>query len=105
MVLVERVGRTPGTRGWRWPFDHATGPGALFVGSPGTVAAKVVRVVTELGLSRFGLKYSAGTLPHERLLNSIDLYGRKVAPLVRAAVAAAAGAGAGEGAAGPAAGS
>jgi hypothetical protein len=77
----------------REQFDHAAGPdGALFVGSPGTVAAKVVGVVTELGLSRFGLKYSAGTLPHERLLNSIDLYGRKLAPLVRAQLAAAAGA-------------
>lgn len=37
----------------------------------------------QLGLSRFQLKYSAGTLPHEAMLSSIELYGTKVAPLVR----------------------
>ena len=36
-----------------------------------------------LGLSRFNLKYSAGLLPHERLMSCIELYGRRVAPLVR----------------------
>ena len=36
------------------------------VGSPETVAAKIVGTVKALGLSRFDLKYSNGTLPHER---------------------------------------
>jgi hypothetical protein len=35
------------------------------------------------GLSRWDLKYSAGTLPHEQMLASIELHGRQVAPLVR----------------------
>jgi hypothetical protein len=29
------------------------------------------------------MKYSAGALSHERLMRSIELYGRKVIPLVR----------------------
>ena len=41
-----------------------------------------------LGLSRFNLKYSAGTLPHDRLLSSIELIGTEVAPRVRELLAA-----------------
>lgn len=75
-------------RGWppmtRRQFDRSTAPdGALFVGSPDTVAAKIVEVSGTLSLSRLDLKYSAGTLPHELAMTSIDLYGSKVAPLVR----------------------
>ena len=36
-----------------------------------------------LGLSRFDLKYSNGTLPHDLQMNSIELYGTKVVPRVR----------------------
>ncbi|MEO8276331.1 MAG: LLM class flavin-dependent oxidoreductase [Thermoanaerobaculia bacterium] len=76
-------------RGWspmtRGQFDHAAGPdGALFVGSPATVAGKIVRVARTLRLSRFHLKYSLGTLPHESLMRCIELFGTEVAPLVRA---------------------
>jgi probable LLM family oxidoreductase len=84
-AMHDRIGRE---RGWppitRAQFDAATGPnGALFVGSPDTVAAKIVRVTQGLGLDRFHLKYSAGTLPHEQMMNTIELYGTKVVPLVR----------------------
>jgi hypothetical protein len=34
-------------------------------------------------LSRFTMKYSAGPLPHEKAMRCIELYGRKVMPLVR----------------------
>jgi probable LLM family oxidoreductase len=79
-------------RGWppmsRAQFDAGTGPdGALFVGSPATVAAKIVALARGLGLARFDMKYSAGTLPHELLMTSIELYGSEVAPLVRAGLA------------------
>ncbi len=71
-------------------FDMTAGPdGALFVGSPETVADKIVRVAEGLGLARFDLKYSAGTLPHENMMSSIGLYATKVAPLVREALARA----------------
>jgi probable LLM family oxidoreductase len=79
-------------RGWppmtREQFDAATGPeGALFIGAPETVAAKIVQVARGLGLSRFDMKYSVGSLPHELLMTSIELYGAEVAPRVRAALA------------------
>ena len=85
-AMHARIGRE---RGWppmtRAQFDAAAGPdGALFVGSPETVAAKIVRGRRPAWeLSRFDLKYSAGTLPHELMLRSIELYGTKVAPMVR----------------------
>ena len=49
-------------------FDREVGPdGSLYVGSPETVAAQDRRRrCSALGLSRFDLKYSAGTLPHEQ---------------------------------------
>jgi probable LLM family oxidoreductase len=80
--------RIGGERGWppitRAQFDASTSPdGALFAGAPETVAAKIVDVVKTLGLARFGLKYSNGTLPHSKMMRSIELYGTKVIPLVR----------------------
>jgi probable LLM family oxidoreductase len=84
-VMINRIG---GERGWppttRAQFERETGPeGALCVGSPETVAAKIARTVRMLGLSRFDVKYSAGTLLHPTLLHSIELLGTKVAPRVR----------------------
>ena len=84
-VMHERIGRT---RGWppltRAQFEHEAGPeGALFAGSPETVARKLARSIHGLGISRFDLKYSLGTLPHEHLMESIRLYGEVVVPRVR----------------------
>jgi probable LLM family oxidoreductase len=66
-AMHDRIGRE---RGWppltRPQFEHGAGPdGALFVGSPATVAAKIARVAAGLGLARFDLrrKYSAGPVP------------------------------------------
>jgi hypothetical protein len=42
-----------------------------------------VATVQVLGASRFDLKYSAGTLPHEAMMGTIELYGREVMPRVR----------------------
>jgi probable LLM family oxidoreductase len=80
--------RIGGERGWppmtRAQFEAATGPtGALAVGSPETVARKIVRAATGLGASRYDLKYSAGTLPHELMMRSIELYATEVVPRVR----------------------
>jgi len=81
-------------RGWppmsRDQYDAGAGPeGALFVGAPETVAAKIVATTQGLGLSRFDMKYSIGSLPHEQLMTSIELYGREVIPLVREQLEAA----------------
>jgi probable LLM family oxidoreductase len=84
-ALMNRIGAE---RGWspvsRPHFEREAGPdGALCVGAPETVAAKIVRTVRALQLSRFDLKYSNGTLPHELLMRSIELFGTKVAPRIR----------------------
>ena len=83
--LMNRIGSE---RGWapigRAHFEREAGPdGALFVGSPETVAAKITRTIKTLGLSRFDMKYANGTLPHDKLMTSIELYATKVLPLVR----------------------
>lgn len=82
--MRDRIG---GERGWppmgRDEFDREIAQGSLYVGSPETVARKIAATVATLGLSRFQLKYSAGSLPHEAVLGCIGLYGEKVAPLVR----------------------
>ena len=85
-----KIGRE---RGWapytREAFDAMTGPtGALFVGSPETVAQKIAWAVRTLGLSRFQLKYSVGTQPNAERLSSIRLYGERVVPRVRELLAA-----------------
>jgi probable LLM family oxidoreductase len=83
-VMRNRIGAE---RGWpptsRAEFDHEIAAGSLYVGSPETVAKKIAATVRALGASRFDLKYSAGTLGHELLLRSIELYGREVIPRVR----------------------
>jgi probable LLM family oxidoreductase len=83
--MMTRIGRE---RGWppvgREHFEREAGPdGALYVGAPDTVAAKIASTVTALGLSRFDMKYSSGTLPHDKLMTSIELFGGTVAPKVR----------------------
>jgi probable LLM family oxidoreductase len=75
-------------RGWptynRLRFQHDVGPeGALYVGSPETVARKIAATVRSLGIDRFDMKFSNGTLSHGKMMRSIELYGTEVAPLVR----------------------
>jgi len=84
-VMHASIGRE---RGWppmqRAQFDMQCGPdGAMFVGSPETVARKLATTVAGLGLSRFDLKYSLGTLSHEHLMECIRLYGTEVIPRTR----------------------
>jgi len=88
-AMMNTIGRE---RGWpprgRDDFEREAGPdGALHVGAPETVAAKIVRTVKALGVSRFDMKYSSGTLPHPALMKSIELYGTEVVPRVRRGVA------------------
>jgi probable LLM family oxidoreductase len=89
-VMRNRIGAE---RGWdptsRAEFDHEIAAGSLYVGSPETVARKIAATVRALGASRFDLKYSAGTLGHDLMLRSIELYGREVIPRVRALLSAA----------------
>ncbi len=82
--MRDRIGAERG-----WPpltpadFEREIAPGSLYVGSPETVARKIVATVRALALTRFDMKYSAGPLSHEKMMRSIELYGRNVIPLVR----------------------
>jgi len=96
--MRDRIGAE---RGWgrtsRGEFQAAAREGgSLYVGSPETVARKIAATVRALGLQRFSMKYSHGTLPHDAMTRSIELFGTQVIPRVRellagspAAVAAA----------------
>ena len=58
-------------------FDAETGPrGALYVGSPETVAQKIATNLRALGATRFDLKYGMPGLTHEQLITTIELYGQ-----------------------------
>lgn len=83
--VMNRIGRE---RGWgptsRAHFDQSRGPaGALFVGDPETVAEKIVAMHRLFGNTRFLLQMAIGLVPHARLMKAIELYGTRVAPLVR----------------------
>jgi probable LLM family oxidoreductase len=74
-------------RGWppmsRTDFEREIEQGSLYVGAPATVARKIAATAKILGVSRFDMKYSAGPLSHDKMMRCIELYGRKVIPLVR----------------------
>jgi probable LLM family oxidoreductase len=82
--MRDRIGAE---RGWppmsRAEFDQEASGGSLYVGSPETVARRIAATVKALGVARFHLKYSAGPLAHDKLSRCIELFGTKVAPLVR----------------------
>ena len=89
--LLGRLGRE---RGWppvtRDRFLDEVEHGSLYVGSPETVARKIARAVTALGVQRFDMKYASGPMPHGQLMESIRLYGERVIPMVQELVAGAA---------------
>ncbi|MEY9889288.1 putative LLM family oxidoreductase [Catenulispora sp. MAP5-51] len=74
-------------RGFRQPtresYEEDVNQGALFVGSPETVAQKIARVAQVLHLDRFDLKYDIMHLPRDARARSIELFGREVAPRVQ----------------------
>jgi len=80
----DRIGRE---RGWgpstRADYDNEVEHGAVVAGSPETVARKIAATVRALGIDRFDLKYSNGTMPHADLMRCIELYGTQVVPRVR----------------------
>ncbi|MES2516250.1 MAG: LLM class flavin-dependent oxidoreductase [Bacteroidota bacterium] len=82
-----RIGKE---RGWppvtRQHFDAQNGPtGALLIGGPEEIAAKILRHSEALGgISRFTFQMDNAALPHEKLLRSIELIGSRVMPLVKA---------------------
>ena len=89
--VMDRIGRE---RGWlpleRPTFDASrTLRGAAFVGSPQEVVEKILFQHEIFGHHRFLVQFSVGRLPHSSVLRSIELFGTKVAPVVRKELAAA----------------
>lgn len=83
-AAMTRIGRE---RGWgpmtKDQFDWMRSEeGSLVLGDVETVAAKILRWKQILGIDRFELHVSVGTMPHENVLRSIELLGTKVAPIV-----------------------
>ena len=78
-------------RGWppttKTAFEQEVDGGALHLGSPETVARRIATTIKDLGAVRFDMKYSVGTLPHDKLMHCIELYGRKVMPMVKEMIA------------------
>jgi probable LLM family oxidoreductase len=87
-AAMTRIGRERG-----WPpttqehFEASRSPrGALLVGDPQEVTDKILREYTLFGNDRFLLQLSVGTMPHERIMHAIELFGTRVAPTVRVEV-------------------
>jgi alkanesulfonate monooxygenase SsuD/methylene tetrahydromethanopterin reductase-like flavin-dependent oxidoreductase (luciferase family) len=57
--------------------------GSLYVGSPETVAQKIAYAIKAVGANRFDLKFATGPMKQSTLMQSIELYGKVVAPRVR----------------------
>lgn len=86
---MNKIGRE---RGWppmtRAQFDaSATLRGANFVGTPDDVIEKILRQHEIFGHRRFLLMMGVGTMPHREVMHAIELFGTKVAPVVRAEIA------------------
>lgn len=72
----------------RSDFDHmATLRGANFVGSPGDVIEKVLYQYEIFHHDRFLVQFSVGTMPHDKIMRCIELFGTEVAPVVRKEIA------------------
>ncbi|MGI9179402.1 MAG: LLM class flavin-dependent oxidoreductase [Longimicrobiaceae bacterium] len=84
-TTMDRIGRE---RGWppmtRAGFDASrTRRGANFVGSPQEVIEKILFQHQIFGHQRFLVQFTVGTLPHDKVMRSIELLGTEVAPVVR----------------------
>lgn len=84
-AFMTQLGRE---RGWGamtpQQYGAMLGPdGSLLVGAPEQVAEKIVLMQRWLGIERFMLHVSVGTLPHADVLRAIELLGTEVAPLVQ----------------------
>jgi probable LLM family oxidoreductase len=81
-------------RGWppmtRAQFDAVRGPtGALIIGDPERVAEKILYVNEALGgLTRVTFQMGVSTLPHQKMMRSIELLGTRVAPIIKKEFAA-----------------
>jgi probable LLM family oxidoreductase len=87
-VTMDKIGKE---RGWppmsRSQFEAScTLQGANVVGNPQQVIEKILYQYEIFGHDRFMIQMSVGTLPHKKMLRSIELFATKVAPEIRKAI-------------------
>ncbi|HET7707053.1 MAG TPA: LLM class flavin-dependent oxidoreductase [Thermoanaerobaculia bacterium] len=89
--MMNKIGRERGWGGFdRAQYEALRSPrGALMVGNPQQVIDKILFEHDIFANDRFLLHISVGTLPHDKVLKAIELFGTKVAPAVRSAIATA----------------
>ena len=85
---MDRVGKS---RGWppyqRTQFDFGKSKhGALFIGEPDAMVDKILYMHDLFGLTRFAAHMDVGAPSHKDLMKSIEIYGTKIAPSVRASL-------------------
>jgi probable LLM family oxidoreductase len=84
-AMMNAIGKE---RGWqpmtREQYDAGAAlRGANFVGSPEQVVEKILFQHEIFDHDRFLVQFSVGSLPHDKLMRSIELFGTEVAPAVR----------------------
>lgn len=88
--VMNRIGHE---RGWgpmsKAQFQASTAPqGANFIGSPAEVTDKILANYEIFGFDRFIIQMAIGVMDHAKLMKAIELFGTRVAPEVKKAVAA-----------------
>lgn len=91
-VYADQMTRVGRTRGWppysRPQFDYGRSPeGAYIIGDVNESVDKILRMHEMFGLTRFSAHMDVGGPSHESLMKSIEIFGTKIAPSVRSAVA------------------
>jgi probable LLM family oxidoreductase len=84
-AMMDKIGRE---RGWpphtRTDYNAAaTRRGANFVGNPEQIVEKILYQHELFDHDRFLVQFSVGTMPHAKIMRSIELFGTEVAPTVR----------------------
>jgi peptide/nickel transport system ATP-binding protein len=85
---ISMMNRLGPERGWpkigRRDYHASSSPrGALVVGSPEEVIEKILLQYEIFGHQRFLMQSSIGAMPHRQILHAIELFGTRVAPIVR----------------------
>lgn len=83
--VMSRIGRERGWSGMDRGHYEAmrSTQGSLLVGSPQQVIDKILNEYQLFKHDRFLAQMSVGTMPHEKVMHSIELFGTKVAPVIR----------------------
>ncbi len=84
-TMMNLIGRE---RGWsgisRSQFEASRSPrGALLIGNAEEVIEKILAQYKIFGHQRFLMQLSVGAISHSKILHAIELFGTKVAPVVR----------------------